>query len=246
MAITFAAANFSAVQFGAASTTLGIQLPTDVPTDAAIFLIVHNRTNETAVISGIADGAAANTWTLGTVVRQGPNDHSTVSMRSWVIVLTNAVALSGAANRLVTVTFDGAITSQGAGGWVSSDQGAMTFGNVGTFTDKTANDTTFQTNSVSPAGASGVIIAGGAAANSQGAAPTAGGSDTMLTTHGAGMRVWQQGRVFSSSGTYDCSATLAANSATNNHILYLDEPGGAALSIVPTLIQNYRNMGIMQ
>lgn len=224
MAVTLSASNFSAIGIGVGATTVQVQIPTDVPSGAAIVLVIHNRTDETTTLSSVAD-PVNGTWD-GSTVRQGPSDNTGGTIRSWIVALLNSAALSGAGNRLITITFSGAINSQSCGGWVSSDQGALEFDAVATFAEGTVSSTAWATGTVTTSGA-GVTFGLAATNNSQAGDPTVGGGDTLLTANSAGQRVFIVGRTHAS-GNQSYSATLASTSLWNAHALALKEPVASA------------------
>jgi len=71
----------TALTAGFGSTTTVTKTLTGVPAGATVVVGVNNRTNETTVISSIADDKDG-TWTLNYVA--GPVDSANVTMRAWL------------------------------------------------------------------------------------------------------------------------------------------------------------------
>lgn len=190
---------------GSASTTVSKSIAS-VPAGATIVLGIQNRSNETAVISGISDDVNG-AWTLNYV--DGPDDIVNGTMRCWMAYRNNCSA--GTTN--VTVTFDGAINSQLAANYIVSDQGALTFDAAATTLD-TNTATNIDSNNATATGA-GAIVGYVSCGNSQGdPEPTADGAgESRITSGQAGARSFLFFEAYASAGSYGiettCDSTVA-------------------------------------
>jgi hypothetical protein len=187
------------------STTVAVTLSAAnggaVPNNATIVLGVHNRSNETAVITGISD-TVNGAWSLNYVA--GPVDSTTATMRGWMPYRNGCAA----GDTTITVTFDGAINSQIAGAWFLSDQGAMTYDAAATTLNQAAG-TNVDSNTVAATGA-GVAVGALTTNNAQaGSEPIVDGAgETRLTNHGAGSRVFLFKETYASAGNYGFETTV--------------------------------------
>src|SRR3990172_5015345 len=120
MTMTFSSSNV--IDGTTVGTTATLVLPTDVPAGATIVVGIANRTDETTAISSVAD-PVNGTWPA---TPQGPIDMAGSEVtRVWLYYFVNSAALSGAANRTITITFGASITHASVAGWASDDAGAQ-------------------------------------------------------------------------------------------------------------------------
>jgi hypothetical protein len=233
--VTFGGA-VRAVDTSTASASKTVVLASDVPAGATIVVGIYNRTDETTTLSSVAD-PVNGTWTLGTVLRQGPSDNAASTARSWYVALTNSQALSGAGNRTITVTTSVGISTQLVAVWASSDLGALTFQTMATLFNPGANTTdwtsTTNGNTVAASGA-GCIIAYVGWANSQTIPNPSGGGETLQTTvsDAGSYRSNIYTETYASAGTYGIEVTTPSTTSGLFHVGAFLEPaasGGALL-----------------
>ena len=235
MTVTLSSANFTSNLD--TDATVAMVLPSDVPSGASIVVILHDR-SESVTADSIAD-PVNGTWD-GAMLRQGPSNNTATTMRTWVWVFTNSAALTGGANRTITATISGVANTDWSAGWVSSDQGAMTFGAVATFLETTVTGSAYASNAVTTAGAGCVLGLFGTNNIQNDGDPVPSGSDALLAN---GTRSWIQGRAYSGAASESCAgATHASDTGLfNQHCLYLVEPS-AGVSI-PIVMHLRRMMG---
>jgi hypothetical protein len=225
MTVTVSSSNFTKVT-GNPVTSLNLVLPSDVPSGATIVLIVVQRAAETAALSSVAD-PVNGTWDVATV-RQGPVDSAGATARTWYVALTNSAALTGAGNRTITATIDTSSNMSVAGGWISSDLGALTFDAMATVANNASGSTDQDSNTAAATGA-GAIIGAMWVNNAQTANPTMDGAgESNLITYNAGSesRTLMCGETYASAGNYGFETTISVLSAANFHVGAFKEPGG--------------------
>lgn len=197
----------SAIGAGASATTVQCTL-SSVPAGATIVLAIHNRSNETAAISGISD-TVNGAWTPNYV--SGPVDLTGAStIRSWLAYLTNV----SAGSPTITITFDGAINSQAAAVYISSDLGAITYQTNATPAERTTSGTDLDSNTIAANGAG--CIVGSLCTNNAQADPEPiadGAGESRLTAAAAGGRTFIFFESFASAGTYGFEATIDSATA---------------------------------
>jgi plastocyanin len=231
MSITFGGA-VRAVDTSTASASKDVVLASDVPAGATIVVGIFNRTNETATLDSVSD-PVNGTWTLGTVLRQGPSDNAASTGRTWYVALTNSAALTGAANRTITVTTSAGVSTQLVALWASSDAGAMTFQAMATLVNPGSNTTdwTSATNGNTVAGSgAGCIVGFSGWANGQTIPNPSGGGETQQTTvSDAGSyraNLWTE--TYASSGTYGFEVTAPSTTTGLFHVGGFLEPAAGA------------------
>jgi hypothetical protein len=239
--VTFGGA-VRAVDTSTASASKDVVLASDVPAGATIVVGVYNRTNETATLDSVSD-PVNGTWTLGTVLRQGPSDNAGSTARSWYVALTNSAALSGAGNRTITVTTSAGVSTQLVAVWASSDLGALTFQTMATLFNPASNTTdwtsTTNGNTVSATGA-GCIIAYVGWANAQTIPNPAGAGETLQTTvsDAGSYRANIYTETYASAGTYGFEVTAPSTTTGLFHVGAFLEPAGSSSGL---LLRRRRN-----
>jgi hypothetical protein len=191
-------------------------LGSDAPAGATIVLGVLNRSNETATMTHPATWVSDpvnGTW-AGTTLRQGPNDYAAATARTWYFALTNSAALTGGANRTLTIVTSAGISSQLVAVWASSDMGALTFQTMATLFNPGANTTNWTSatngNTIAASGA-GCNIGFLACTNAQTIPnPGGGGTETLQTTvsDAGSYRSNLYTETYASAGTYGFEVTL--------------------------------------
>ena len=185
-AMTCASANFSAVSIDTSTVSASktVTIPTDVPAGAVLIAGILNRTDESTTLTSVSD-PVNGAW--GAAV--GPVDSAGATFRTWMAYKVNSAALTGAGNRLVTVTTSGGVSTQIVAGWCSDGAGANTFDTSSAALHNDAvNDTNHDTGTLAAAGAGGIVGCAGAN-NALTSYTMDGAGESQLTGVAAGQRI---------------------------------------------------------
>ena len=218
MTVSASSSNFTRAIYTADSTP-DLALPTTVPAGATIVVGVKNRTDTTTDCTSVTDSNGA-TYTKAS--------ESTATTESAFWYTNN----SAGGTVTVTVTWAGAVNSQVAAGWISSDAGPLQYDAVATVREAGSNETTVNSNTVA-ATAAGCIIGFAGCNNTQSdPEPTANGAgESELLAGLSGLRVGMFFEAYASAGTYGFETTW--DSATSQfHVLALKESSGVSVTSV--------------
>lgn len=227
MTVTASNANFIRAidtSVGGAAGPMTVVIPTDVPAGATIIVGILNRTDETTTVTTLSDPVNGS---LAAGLRQGPTNTGNGTLRTWIYAFTNSAALSGAGNRTLTIDFSATISAQVVAGWLSSDQGAMTYDAAATVFDP-ASTTNWDSNNVA-ASAEGVAVGFMAVENGQAGGITVDGAgETHLTTvsDAGSFRTNLFSEVVPSAGNHGFEITVVNTTIGLFHVISLIEPGG--------------------
>lgn len=202
-----------------------VALGADVPAGATIFGILLNRTDESTGLTSISD-PVNGTWSSPII--SGPYDATGLTNhRTWIVRLHNSQALTDVANRTITATFGGTISSQIAFSWCSSDAGVLTDGNVATVAEFADPSTNIDSNTVSASGA-GVLVGGVATNASQtNPEPTADGSGETRLTATNNARAHLFGEPLAAGGTVGLETTYDACGGVFHAVVFLEPAAGS-------------------
>jgi hypothetical protein len=214
--MTCSPTNVSAMVPSTASTTAVVSMPTSAPANATLFLGILNRSDETTTISTVAGDVNTTGWVASA---GSPADSTAGTARTWLYYKVGATT----GTDTVTVTFSGAINSQVIAGWCSDDSGnAQTHDATATVLD--GNGTNYDSNTISAAGAGGIV---GFVGGNQTAAWTADGAgETIISGDSAGQRCEFVFEAYASAGTYGFETTAGASTAANFHVAGFLNPAG--------------------
>lgn len=220
MSVTLSASNFNGVLVNGTSSPT-VTIPTDVPSGATLILCMVWRTSEADVVTEVSDPVNGS-WTQ----RQTADDAGGTAQRSYYYTFMNSAALTGAGNRLVTISSSTSGNWALTVGWISSSLGAMTFDGMATVVQYSTNATAWASNTFAAAGA-GAIVGGMGCVNTQGTThPTADGAGESILGPNpsvSGLRAFCHGESYGASGSYGLTSTVGS-SRGNWHVGAFLEP----------------------
>lgn len=201
-------------------------LPSDAPAGATIFVGIYNRTDNTTTLSSVSDPVNGS-WTLTGRV-SGPTAVST--SRSWFVVRENTAALSGAGNRVITVTLSAGVSTQLVAGWIDLDgsTSALTFDNFATVATSGSALTDIDSNTAADTDAGAIV--GFCTSNAAQSSWSEDSGGSVLSTV-SGVRVALFYKAYSAGGgPYGFTTTPQNAAAFMFHVAANSEPsaGGAA------------------
>jgi hypothetical protein len=219
---------------GTASTTVSKTLPA-VPAGATIVAGIMNRTDETTTLSSLSDDIDG-AWTPD-LVNGALYDWPTGTARQWFAYRHNA---TGGATT-ITATFSGAINSQLCVGYITSDQGVMTYEGAATIQNRSGSSGTDGDSNTYAASGAGCIVGFLAASTAQGdPEPTADGAgESRITSGQGGGRAFLFFEPYATAGTYGLEITMDTTNSVVQVGAFL-EPGGGS-SIAPLAAAYYYN-----
>jgi hypothetical protein len=190
----------------ATDTTIAVTL-TSVPANATIVLAILNRSDETTAISGISDDVNG-AWTLNYV--DGPVDSTATTFRVWGAYRNGCAA----GTTVVTVTFDGSITANLGGGYIVSDQGALTFDDAAVSYLAAGNETSSTSNNADATGAGAIVGFVGFQNGQSDPEPSGGAGEDRMNANGANSRAHLFFKDYGSAGAYGFTLTIDSAAPT--------------------------------
>lgn len=208
--VTCSTSDFASAANTIEMPTLGITVPASA--NAVTVLVVHDRT-ESATIDSVADSGTGETWTL----RDGPDNHSGTTIRSWIYQRT--AGSTGAIT--ITVDFSAAVNNHLSAGSCTSDVGALTFDQAATTAEFTTA-TSHTSNAISLPGAG--VMMGFLTTNNNVSVSAVGSGEVNATNATARAHIITQ--AIGSAGSHTLEATTASASSLFSALSFTEPAGG--------------------